>query len=165
MLSYAAQQKSLHGPTGIASYPWGWLVDFKPIVYLNIDPSKPAPGLSGIHPPVHFLGVISPPILLLAVPALVWTAWSLLRGRDEFGRAPAIALAWFLGTFVPFVFLSLLWSRTSYLYYMVIVVPGLYVAGACVLGLLGPRHHRVLAAWGVAVLTAAVVLYPLTPLP
>ncbi len=42
MLSYAAQPESPHGPSGIASYPWGWLVDFKPIVYLNIDPSKPA---------------------------------------------------------------------------------------------------------------------------
>ena len=76
-----------------------------------------------------------------------------------------MAVAWFLGTFSPFVLLSLLWSRTSYLYYMVIVMPGLYAAAACAGVRLGRRHRRVLAAWGVAVLTAAVVMYPFTPLP
>ncbi len=194
MLSYAAHQSSPHGPRGIASYPWGWLVDFKPIVYLNIDPARPAPGLSGIHPPVHFLGVISPPILLLGLPALVWAGWSLrarsgiprarsgvprarsgvprarsgvprARGPRELGRGPAIAVAWFLGTFVPFALLSLLWRRTSYLYYMVIVMPGLYVAGACALTALGPCRRRVLAAYGATVMAAAVVMYPFTPLP
>lgn len=161
MLTYAAHQTSPPGPSGIASYPWGWLVDFKPIVYLNIDPSRPAPGLRGIHPPVHFLGVISPPILLLTVPALVWTAWRLHRR----GRASVLAVAWFLGTFTPFVLLSLLRSRTSYLYYMVIVMPGLYVAGACLIDWLRRRSPRVLAAWGATVIAAAIVMYPFTPLP
>ncbi len=171
MLSYAAAQKSPHGPSGIASYPWGWLVDFKPIVYLNIDPARPASGLRGIHPPAHFLGLISPPILLLAVPALAWVAWTLgARGGDsgrahEFARAPAVAVAWFLGTFIPFVLLSLLWSRTSYLYYMVIVMPGLYAAAACAGVRLGRTHRRVLAAWGAAALAASVIMYPFTPLP
>ena len=39
-----------------------------------------------------------------------------------------MGVAWFLGTWVPFAVLSLLDSRTSYLYYMVIVMPGIYVA-------------------------------------
>jgi dolichyl-phosphate-mannose-protein mannosyltransferase len=162
MLSYASQQTSPDGPTGIASYPWGWLIDLKPIVYLNIDPSRPAPGLRGIHPPVHFLGMISPPILLLALPALAWLAWRMFCGLN---RAPVLALAWFAGTFIPFVLLSLLWGRTSYLYYMVIVMPGPYLAGACVLPALVRRHRRMVMVWGVAVLAAAVVMYPLTPLP
>ncbi len=63
MFSYAAQQTSPHGPRGIASYPWEWLVDLKPITYLNINPSSPAPGLQHVPPAVHFLGFISPPIL------------------------------------------------------------------------------------------------------
>ena len=160
MLSYASQQTSPHGPTGIASYPWGWLIDLKPIVYLNIDPSRPAPGLGGIHPPVHFLGMISPPILLLALPALVWAA-----RHVRIDRAAALAVAWFLGTFVPFVLLSLLWGRTSYLYYMVTVMPGLYLAGARVLPALARRQRRLVAVCGVAVLAVAVVMYPFTPLP
>ena len=44
MLSYAAQQTSPHGPQGIASYPWDWLVDYKPIIYLNVNPAHPPPG-------------------------------------------------------------------------------------------------------------------------
>ena len=64
ILSYAAAETSPHGPTGIASYPWEWLGDFKPISYLTINPQQPAPGLYHVHPSVHFLGMISPPILL-----------------------------------------------------------------------------------------------------
>ena len=43
-----------------------------------------------------------------------------------------LGLAWFAGTFVPFVLLSLIDSRTSYLYYMVIVMPGIYVVRGAV---------------------------------
>ena len=31
MISYAAGQASPRGPHGIASYPWQWLGDYKPI--------------------------------------------------------------------------------------------------------------------------------------
>ena len=50
MLHYASHQTSPHGPQGIASYPWGWLVDIKPILYLNINPQRPVPGLFHVHP-------------------------------------------------------------------------------------------------------------------
>ncbi len=39
ILTYAAGQTSPHGPQGIASYPWDWLVDIKPITYLQINPA------------------------------------------------------------------------------------------------------------------------------
>ena len=45
LLHYGSHQTSPHGPQGIASYPWGWLVDIKPILYLNINPQRPVPGL------------------------------------------------------------------------------------------------------------------------
>ncbi|MBV9047391.1 MAG: glycosyltransferase family 39 protein, partial [Solirubrobacterales bacterium] len=127
MISYGASQSSPHGPTGIASYPWEWLVDLKPIMYLNINPSQPAPGLYDIHPAAHFIGMISPPIMLLALPALALALPGAVQARNDVG---VIALAWFVGTFVPFELLSLIWSRTSYLYYMVIVMPGIYIAVA-----------------------------------
>jgi predicted membrane-bound dolichyl-phosphate-mannose-protein mannosyltransferase len=165
MLSYAAHQTSPHGPQGIASYPWGWLVDYKPITYLNINPARPSPGLFDVHPAVHFLGLISPPILLVGLPALVLAARAAIRRRISPERDLAIlAVAWFAGTFVPFVVLSLVWSRTSYLYYMLIVMPGVYVAVA---GLLPKtrRWPRLTAVWIVLVVAAAVVAYPFTPLP
>jgi predicted membrane-bound dolichyl-phosphate-mannose-protein mannosyltransferase len=163
MLSFAAGQVSHHGPTGIASYPWEWWGDYKPITYLNIVPDRPAPGLANVHPAVHFLGVISPPILLLALPALVLAGWS---ARREARDLDVLALAWCAGTWIPFAVLSIFWERTSYLYYMVIVMPGVYIAVA---GLLARpevrRHTRLLALWAAAVVAAVVVMYPLTPLP
>jgi dolichyl-phosphate-mannose-protein mannosyltransferase len=165
ILNYAAHQTSPGGPHGIASYPWDWLVDIKPITYLQINPSHPTPELSQIQPAVHFLGMISPPILLLALPSMVFAAgavtWRRFRTYDEVG---ILGLAWFLGTFVPFVLLSLIESRTSYLYYMVIVMPGIYVAVADLIGRIGPGRI-VCIVWMVCVLAAVVVMYPFTPLP
>jgi predicted membrane-bound dolichyl-phosphate-mannose-protein mannosyltransferase len=165
MIRYAAQQTSPHGPQGIASYPWGWLVDYKPITYLNVNPASPSTGLFGVHPAVHFLGLISPPILLVALPALAFAARTARPRRSGPDRdLVVLAVAWFAGTFLPFVMLSLLWKRTSYLYYMVIVMPGLYAAAAWLLTKTR-RWPRVKALWVVSVLAAAVVAYPFTPLP
>jgi dolichyl-phosphate-mannose--protein O-mannosyl transferase len=171
MLSYAASQTSPHGPRGIASYPFAWLVDYKPIVYLNVNPAKPADGLVGIHPAVHFLGLISPPILLVGVPALVVAAVVALRRRGAADRDVAVlAVAWFLGTFLPFLLLSVAWQRTSYIYYMIVVMPGLYVAAAWVVARVyrRPRSIGVRVGTGIwigAVVAAAAIAYPLTPLP
>jgi predicted membrane-bound dolichyl-phosphate-mannose-protein mannosyltransferase len=165
MLSYAAGQTSPHGPTGIASYPFGWLVDYKPITYLNINPSQPSDGLFGVHPAVHFLGLISPPILLVGVPALVFAGVVALRRRPARDRELAVvSVAWFLGTFVPFLLLSLIWERTTYIYYMIVVMPGLYAAAAWLCARFRYRP-RLIAVWVATVLIAAVVAYPLTPLP
>jgi dolichyl-phosphate-mannose--protein O-mannosyl transferase len=175
MLSYGAKQSSPHGPTGIASYPWGWPVDYKPITYLNINPARPSPGLSHIHPATHFLGAISPLVLLVGTPALLFIVWELVRrwrggrsavgpGVDAAGEVPLLALAWFVGTFVPFVVLSLAFARTSYLYYMVVVMPGIYLAAAYVIWRVR-RHRRLLALYWVLVVAAAVAMYPFMPLP
>ncbi len=165
MLSYAAGQTSPHGPRGIASYPFAWLVDYKPIVYLNVNPARPGGGLFAVHPEVHFLGLISPPILLVALPALGVAAWVALRRAAAADRELAVvAVAWFLGTFVPFLLLSLVWERTSYIYYMLVVMPGLYAAAAWLATRLR-RRPRLLGVWALTVVAAAVVLYPLTPLP
>jgi hypothetical protein len=175
MLSFQAHLTSPHGPKGIASYPWEWLGDYKPIVYLNINPPHPAPGLYHIHPAAHFLGMVSPPIMLLALPALLVAAVRLWRFRRRAavpavsadpvpGRAAVVALAWFVGTFVPFELLSLLLSRTTYLYYMVIVMPGLYIAIVHLFARWRPRPW-LLATWAAMVLVAAVLMYPFTPLP
>jgi predicted membrane-bound dolichyl-phosphate-mannose-protein mannosyltransferase len=156
MFSYAAGQTSPHGPTGIASYPWDWLVDFKPINYLNVTVAS---GTSRTAT-VHFLGLISPPILALAIPALLLAVRGAWRGLD----VDATAVAWFLGTWLPFVALSLFWQRTSYLYYMVIVMPGIYLALAR--AFTRPWMPRwVLGGWLVLVLAAAVLAYPFLALP
>jgi hypothetical protein len=68
-----------------------------------------------------------------------------------------------MGTLAPFAALSLFWQRTSYLYYMVIVMPGIYLVAAH-LALRLRRRRRIVGAWAVSVLIAAVVMYPFMPL-
>jgi len=156
ILSYAAGQTSPHGPTGIASYPWDWLVDLRPINYLNVTVASG----SSRTATVHFLGLISPPMLLFAVPALLLA----LRGAWRGTEVDAAAVAWFVGTWVPFVALSLFWQRTSYLYYMVIVMPGIYLALArCFSRPWMPRWA--LGGWLALVVAAAVLAYPFLALP
>jgi predicted membrane-bound dolichyl-phosphate-mannose-protein mannosyltransferase len=162
ILSFAAGQTSRHGPQGIASYPWEWLVDYKPIAYLYINPASPTDGLFHVHPAVHFLGVVSPPIILLALPAVALAGLRVLRGGST--DLGALGLAWFGGTFVPFAVLSVVFARTSYLYYMVVVMPGIYVLVA-ELTARHLRHRRLVAGWAGLVAVAAVVMYPFTPLP
>jgi dolichyl-phosphate-mannose-protein mannosyltransferase len=165
ILSYAANQTSPHGPQGIASYPWAWLIDSKPITYLRINPAQPTAALSQVSPAVHFLGLISPPILLLAVPALLLAARPVVRRHLRYeNEVGLVGLAWFLGTYLPFVASSLIESRTSYLYYMVIVMPGIYLVVADLIARIGPQRKLVLL-WMAGVVAAAVVLYPFTPLP
>ena len=156
ILSYASGQTSPHGPTGIASYPWDWLVDVKPINYLNVTVSNG----SSRTATVHFLGLISPPMLLFAIPALALA----LRGAWRGSGADGTAVAWFLGTWVPFAALSLIWQRTSYLYYMVIVMPGIYLALARAFS--RPWMPRwALGGWLALVLAATVIAYPFLAFP
>jgi predicted membrane-bound dolichyl-phosphate-mannose-protein mannosyltransferase len=176
MLSYGANQQSPNGPTGIASYPWTWLVDYKPITYLNINPARPSPGLYHIHPASHFVGMISPPILLLGIPGLALALWGVIAGdcrrtvglrepgpdTSATGEVGIVGLAWFVGTFLPFVALSLVVNRTSYIYYMVVVMPGIYV-GACDLVYRVRKYRKLLVLWALLVVTAVVVMYPFTP--
>ena len=171
IISYASHLTSPHGPTGIASYPWQWLIDLTPIVYLRINPSLPGHGLNAIHPVTAFLGVISPPILVLGLPALIFAAFRCVRrrapstGRSAGDRQLAIlAVAWFVGTWVPYALQAVLDQRTSYLYYMVIVMPGIYLATTYAVAL-GWRQRRgwlsgLIAVWSLSVVAAAVLLYP-----
>ncbi len=161
MISYAAGQT---GQSGIASYPWDWLIDLKPIVYFSIDTAPRIPGVPYDYPSVHFLGFISPPILLAGLIGTALALWQALSGRlGGERRLIILAAAWFLGTFGPFVFAGGVFNRTSYLYYMMVVMPGMYVAGAWLVSRLR-RHVWLVSLWGAAVLAALVLLYPFTPL-
>ena len=202
IISYASQQTSPNGPKGIASYPWAWLIDLKPITYLRINPSIPGHGLFAIHPVSKFLGMISPPILFAGMVGLLFSCYRLVRPRALSGPAPSesssrsqsqsqsqsprasasvsiaeqipwgselppLAVAWFLGTWSPFALASLIDQRTSYLYYMVIVMPGLYIAATYLVSSLWRLRRRwvstIAIVWGIAVVAAVVLMYPFVP--
>ena len=126
--------------------------------------------------------------MLLAVPSLVIVGWGFVVRRRPPARSVSapflddpgsrrdtrearpegdiaiVGLAWFLGTFVPFVLLSVLYSRTSYLYYMIVVMPGIYLTVTYVL-YRARRYRKLIVLWAGTVLAAAIVMYPLTPIP
>jgi hypothetical protein len=109
--------------------------------------------------------MISPAILLVGLPGLATAAWrSARKGRSRASDVELLGLAWSAGTFVPFVLLSVIDSRTSYLYYMVIVMPGIYVAAAQFVARIRPPP-RWIWAWAVTIAIAVIVMYPFTPLP
>jgi dolichyl-phosphate-mannose-protein mannosyltransferase len=169
MFSYAAQQVSPNGPQGIASYPWQWLIDLKPILYLRINPSLPGQEFHAIHPVTAFWGMPSPAIMTLGMPALVFCLWRLWRRRRP-GQSPQdqqlamLAVSWFISTWAPFAVLSLIDQRTSYLYYMVIVMPGIYVAATYAAALAwrtGRKWVRgLVGVWAFGVLVTVVLMYP-----
>jgi dolichyl-phosphate-mannose-protein mannosyltransferase len=128
MITYGGGLKSPDGPEGIASYPWQWLLNQVPINYFTVNTDVYSGSkLVVSHPVVAFQGVMNPFIIFLALPALglaVWLAW---HERD---RLSALVVAWIAGTFLPFVVLAAFFQRTEYLYYMVVIVPGIYLAVA-----------------------------------
>ena len=169
MITYAEALTSPHGAQGIASYPWQWLIDLKPITYLRVNPSLPGNNLFAIHPVVAFFGMISPPILALAIPSLAFCAWRLGRRRpavQSFAdvQLAILGIAWFIGTWLPYELQSALDSRTSYLYYMIVVMPGIYLSVTYLVALGWRTRNRwlrvTIGLWGATVLSAAILMFP-----
>jgi hypothetical protein len=169
IITYAEALTAPHGATGIASYPWQWLFDRGGITYLRIDPSLPGDGLYAVHPVCAFFGTISPPILALAIPSLLFCAGRFARRRRP-GQSAAdvqlalLAVAWFIGTWVPYALQSGLEHRISYLYYMISVMPGIYLAVTYLASWLwraGRGWVRgLIGVWVVCVVVAAALMYP-----
>ena len=70
---------------------------------------------------------------------------------------------WCLGTFLPFVYASTIVGRIAYLYYMVIVMPGVYIVTT---RLFASKRLPTAAAvgWAVALIYGFLHLYPLRTL-
>ena len=127
MLCYARKLTSPNGPVGIASYPWQWLIDLEPINYYTVNVTVGSGMDKVVHPQVAFQGLINPAIILLAVPAFSLAVADTFRRRDP---VAILVVAWTLGTYLPFVYESAFEQRTSYLYYMVVVLPAVYLGVA-----------------------------------
>ncbi len=105
-------------------------------------------------------GQINPFIIFVALPALgaaIAAAW---YERD---RVAALGAAWCLGTFLPFVLQYTVFDRISYLYYMLLVMPGVYIVAARLFAP-GRVPRAATIGWAVALVYGLANLYPVRSL-
>jgi 4-amino-4-deoxy-L-arabinose transferase-like glycosyltransferase len=157
MNHYAAKLQDIGHPRGIATAPTQFWLDRKMITYYGTSRVVSSGGhVQSNQKILWFRGEIGRVLLFTSWLALLFCLWWALRRRDE----PALlAVAWALGTWLPPELFHLVDRRTTYLYYMVVTMPALYIAVA---KLLGARRlpWLILAAWTIAFLWDFTNLYP-----
>lgn len=161
MLSYAAQLKAVPNATGISSSPWQWLLNKNPIDYYRVAVNSVANGkIIATRSVFEAVGEINPFIIFLAIPGVLAATVAAWFERD---RVAALGAAWCVGTFVPLVIQADAFDRISYLYYMLIVMPGVYLVAA---RLMSPRRvpRAATVGWAVALVYGFLNLYPVKSL-
>jgi hypothetical protein len=161
MYEYAQLLKSKPGETGIASDPLAWLLNEKAINYARVAVSTSVGGkVLATHDTFRFEGVMNPFIIFLAIPALCAALAAAWKTGE---RVAALGACWCLGTYLPFLFGSTVSGRISYLYYMVTVMPGVYlVTTRFFASRRMPRAATV--GWAIALIYGFVHLYPIRTL-
>ncbi len=161
MYNYAQLLKAKPGEPGIASHPLAWLLDEKAINYYRVAVNTLVGGkVVATRDTIRFEGVINPFIIFLAIPATFAALASAWRDGD---RLAALGACWCLGTYLPFLIGAAASGRVTYLYYMVIVMPGLYIVTA---RLFASRRMPTAATvgWAIALIYGFIHLYPLRTL-
>ena len=157
MLSYAERLKAVPDATGISSTPWQWLLNEKPIPYSRVAVNSLSGGkIVASRAVFDARGEINPFIIFVAIPALFAAIVAAWHERDELA---AIGVAWCVGTFVPLAVQAQILGRISYLYYMLIVLPGIYLIAV---RMFSPSRipRAATIGWVVALVYSLIDLYP-----
>ena len=80
------------------SHPWDWLISYKPMPFWYMP---------------HYTGAISFTIWALIIPTFGYLIYKAVK-RDEAGL---FALAWFAGTYLIWIPITLITDRVNYIYY------------------------------------------------
>jgi predicted membrane-bound dolichyl-phosphate-mannose-protein mannosyltransferase len=108
-------------PTGIASYPWQWLLNEVKIPYLSINANIIIDGtISRMYPVVAFVGAMNPFIIYLTLPAIVYSIYSFYSSRS---KATLFYFCWFTLTYLPFYPMSIIGHRIMYIFYFLNTIP------------------------------------------
>ena len=158
MLSVADQLKAIPNATGISSTPWQWLVNQTPIDYARVAVNSVAGGkIVASRAVFDARGEVNPFIIFLAIPALFSGLAAAWYERD---RVAALGASWCVATFLVFVIQADGFDRLSYLYYMLLVLPGVYVLTARLFSP-GRVPRTATLGWALALVYGFVELYPI----
>ncbi|MGZ4203313.1 MAG: glycosyltransferase family 39 protein [Thermoleophilaceae bacterium] len=159
--TYALKLKAVPHATGISSSPWDWLFNQKPIDYARVAVNSVSGGkVTASQAIVAFHGEMNPFIIFLLLPALAAGLAAIWTERDDLAL---LGVAWFAGTFLPFVGEYNFSHRITYLYYMLVVMPGIYLLTA---RLFRPKvvGWAATIGWVIALVYGFAHLYPLRTL-
>lgn len=157
MNSYAADLRSPKGPVGIASYPWQFWGNVEPIDYYTVRSTVTVgKTVTAVNTVLAFRGEIQPVVLVTAWFGILLALWRAARRHDDIDL---FVVAWIVATWLPAELASLVGQRTTYIYYMVVTMPALYVACA---RLLASRRipHWLLGVWVGVLIAGFAVVYP-----
>jgi dolichyl-phosphate-mannose-protein mannosyltransferase len=146
IVTYGLDLSRDNGPVNSESDPWQWLSNEVQIPYLRVDTDVLVNGkVITTQPSTYFRGALNPALAGVALTALFYAGWRWVRLKD---RLACWSVVWASGVFFPYVFLSVVSHRISYLFYALPLVPAYSVAAALMLWHEGfPRACR----WGFAV--------------
>lgn len=144
------------------SAPWEWLANRKAISYYRVPSNRGEVrswsrfGLSTTEL-LHFKALVNPAIIFLAIPALAYAAyWGWRRKKSP----PLFPLAWFVGIWGMFVVIYKVRPQSAgHIYYMLAVMPAIYLAVAHMFSRLAPAA-RLKPYYGVLVVAGFLLYYP-----
>lgn len=157
MNSYASKLRSPNGPQGIASYPWQFWGNVEPVDYYTVRSTVTVgKTVTEVNTVLAFRGEIQPVVLVTAWLGILLALYRAARLRDDMDL---FVVAWIIATWLPAELASLFGQRTTYIYYMVVTMPALYVACARLLG--SRRIPRwLVGVWVGALLAGFAITYP-----
>jgi dolichyl-phosphate-mannose-protein mannosyltransferase len=149
--------REIVGNGGIASHPWQWFVNEKVLNYYSVFHTGYANGRAVSQAlAIAFRGEMNPAIIFVAIPALALSGHAAYRYGS---RIDAMAVSWVLGLALPLTLQNVAQHRTMYIYYMLFVLPGIYISIA---QMFSSRRFPLAGRLGyvVAVLAGFAALYP-----
>ena len=149
-------------PEGIESYPWQWLLNEVKIPYLTVNVNVYQDSqLVRTYPSIAFTGAMNPLVIYLAIPAVVYTAYSFYEDRKPY---TLLMVVWFALTYLPFYPMSIIGHRIMYLFYFLNTVPAVALGVSHLL--LDQRPPRIIIlAYCIAVLAGYYWMFPFKQIP
>jgi hypothetical protein len=110
----------------IESYPWQWLFNEVRIPYLivNVDVSSDSQVIE-TYTSIAFQGVMNPFIIFLAIPSIIYSAYTAIKIYD---KTALFAVILFSTIYLPYYPASLISHRIMYLFYFLPTIPSICIA-------------------------------------